>query len=172
MTTAKIGAKGPHGSFKDALHESTHRSDLPLKAIADGLGVSRSFLTKCADETAPESLNSRHLPALATLTSNLAWLDYLEARAGRHAFTLPAAGAIASVETIATLKEFSEFLASVADGVADGTVSADDAERIQREGLQAIASIHTVIEAAKRQTAPAAPPVAPTSIDTKRFGGR
>src|SRR5688500_15617439 len=124
----KIGAKhvALPDTWKEALSRSLHRSDLPLKAIAEHLGKSRSFLDKVCDETTTDHLSSRHLPALATATSDLTWLDFLEAKAGRHAYRLPAASALISVETVATLKEFAEFLTSVTEAVADGSISPED----------------------------------------------
>lgn len=171
MTDTKIGAKPTTlpDTWKESLYRSLHRSTLPLKAIADHLGLSRSMLDKVADETTTDNLSSRHLPALAAATSDLTWLDYLEAKAGRHAYRLPAATALISVETIATLKEFSEFLSSVADAVADGSVSPEDSLRIEREGLEAIASIQSVMAAARAQAQRGGAPARRTE-DIERFG--
>lgn len=171
MTPSKIGAKdvGPQ-TFKDALYESLHRSDLPLKAIADALGLSRSHLDKCCDETQPENLNGRHFPALAGATSDLTWLDFLESRAGRAAYKLPAAGTRLTLETVTTIREVGEFLSGVAEAVADGTVSAEDAARIQRDGLEVIAAINTLMAAARAQV-PASAPSQPSEVVRLRRSG-
>lgn len=154
MSDTKIGAKDAlsvPATWKEALHVSVHRSEQPAKAIADALGISRSLLDKACDEQQADNLSSRHLPALAAATSDLTWLDFLEAKAGRSAFRLPAVNALCSVQTVGALREFSEFLTTVTEAVADGSVSAEDAARIEREGHEAIAAIHTVMETARRQ---------------------
>jgi hypothetical protein len=164
MSGSKVQAKPLPATWKEALYESVHGSDQPAKAVADDLGVSRQMLSACCDETSDTNLSSKHLTALARATSNLSWLDYLEAIAGRQAFMLPTANALCSVMTVAALKEFSEFLTTVADSVADGSVSPEDAARIEREGLDAISAIQTVIATARRQAPPSGEQAGPSSV--------
>jgi len=110
--------------WAEALHESLYRSELPIKAIAEEMGVSVSYLRNAADSDQPEaSLSARHLPLLARLTSNLAWLDYMERRAGRVAVRVPS-GSGAHVHALGALaRKTGEVLQQVADNLVDERIT-------------------------------------------------
>jgi transposase-like protein len=150
----KIGANTLATTWKAALHESCFRSREPLKAIAGHLGIHPNTLGRACDEAQADNLSSKHLAALAQVADNHAFLDYLEARAGRVAYTLPQAGTLCSVQTVASIREFSEFAIAVTDGAQDGRMTRAEVDRITTEGLEAIRAIHEVIAAAQRQVPP------------------
>lgn len=150
MNAAKFPANVE--GLKDAIHADVLAS-VP-KALAEAMGVGYSTLMQWADPTEDKWPPMRRLPALARLASSHRWLDVLEAHAGRVAHRIPPTHALCSVQTIEALKEFADFLASVSESVADGTLTEAEAQRIEHEGREAMAAIAAVIDTAQRQVPP------------------
>lgn len=144
---ANIQAKDE--SFKDALHISL--SDLPagrtVKHLAEFAGISYSGLWQCADKEQSSWISVRRLIRILPHLKNFAVLDYLETLVGRIAFRIPSAREMCGPEMGEALKEFGEFVVEA----TSGQWTPEKVARIEKEGRQAMASIATIIECAKRQ---------------------
>ena len=80
-------------TLRDALHESVHNGGVPMKRLADQLGISYSYLANAANPNLDDfNFQLRHLMPLINATGNYAVLDHLENACGRVAFCLPQAG--------------------------------------------------------------------------------
>lgn len=110
--------------WRDALHDTLYRSTLPIKAIAEELGVSVSYLRNACDAEQPDAhLSSRHLPALVRVADNTAFLEYLAARAECVLIRVPA-GSGAHIKALGQLaRETGDVLSVMADALADDTLS-------------------------------------------------
>lgn len=79
-------------TLRDALHDNIHGSKVPLKQLADDLGISYSYLANAGNPNLEEfHFQLRHLVPLMKATGNTAVLDYLEHSMGRVAFRVPVA---------------------------------------------------------------------------------
>lgn len=146
-------------TWKDALHHSLFRSQRPLKELADLCGVSRQLLQAAADEDQPHAhLCCRHLPALAKLCSNLAWLDFLEHCAGRVAFRLPQGHEAKSFGV--ALRELGEWAQAHGEALEDGIVTADELAHVEKEAADAVAALMATV--AQLRTTVMPPPGAPS----------
>lgn len=77
-------------SLRDALHQNIHESGVPIKRLADDLGISYSYLANAGNPNLEDfHFQLRHLVPLMKVTDNLAVLDYLEHCVGRVAFRVP-----------------------------------------------------------------------------------
>lgn len=158
--TRRIASEERPKSWKEALHVSLHRSDRPLKEIADLCGVSRQYLQSAADEDQPHAnLSARHLPALARLCSQPAFLDYLEHQAGRVAFRLPSHSDARGLG--AALEEIGQWVQAHGAALEDGIVTADEFEAAEKEAHEAIAAVVAAVEQLRVRVLPSDSPVAP-----------
>jgi AraC-like DNA-binding protein len=77
-------------TLRDALHENIHVKSIPIKALADQLGMSYSYLANSANPNLEEfHFQLRHLIPLTLATRNFSTLDYIEHACGRTAIVLP-----------------------------------------------------------------------------------
>jgi hypothetical protein len=77
-------------TLRDALHENIHNSGVPIKRLADDLGISYSYLANAGNPNLEGfDFQLRWLIPLTKMTGNFSALDYLEASLGRTAFRLP-----------------------------------------------------------------------------------
>lgn len=80
-------------TLRDALHETVHNGGVPMKRLADQLGISYSYLANAANPNLDDfNFQLRHLMPLINATGSYAVLDHLENACGRVAFCLPQAG--------------------------------------------------------------------------------
>ena len=80
-------------TLRDALHETVHNGGVPMKRLADQLGISYSYLANAANPNLDDfNFQLRHLMPLINATGSFAILDHLENACGRVAFCLPQAG--------------------------------------------------------------------------------
>jgi len=135
-------------SQKAALYETVHRSTLPLKAIADRVGLAPSTLSHMADENSPDSFPFKRLPALIAAADNRALLDYYEHIAHRVAIPLPVVpdGSAAQVELLAAAEAIGETIRIDRDSRADLKLTL-------KERAACVAAARRVMEAAQRYIA-------------------
>lgn len=136
-------------SQKEALYETVHRSTLPLKAIADRVGMKPATLSHMALEGDDDEYPFKRLPALFAAADNHALLDYWESIAHRIAFGLPPAGAASS--------EAQQELLAAMDALGD-TVKVDRETRKDghfsiQDKRDCVRAARRVMEAAKRYIA-------------------
>lgn len=156
MTTAKEVR-----SLKDALHQTIHRHPkLSVAAIAEEIGMAESYLYRAAlpdpDTDGPDASGVRFplkkLVALIRSTNNFIVLDYMERQLGRVAIPLPDTPESLSdlhTKVTAAISEFSDVLKKYTSSIADGKVSAGEAEDLECEAYEAIQAIHSLVLAIK-----------------------
>lgn len=80
-------------TLRDALHETVHNGGVPMRRLADQLGISYSYLANAANPNLEDfNFQLRHLMPLINATGSFAVLDHIENACGRVAFCLPQAG--------------------------------------------------------------------------------
>ena len=66
-------------TLRDALHETVHNGGVPMKRLADQLGISYSYLANAANPNLDDfNFQLRHLMPLINATGSYAVLDHLE----------------------------------------------------------------------------------------------
>lgn len=138
-----------HSSFKSALHESTFRSSLPAKALADRIGIAYQTLAEFSDDGSSSNIPVRRLVALLAVADNISALEYLAAVAGCVVFRVPTHGA--AVATADAVREIGQWLQVHAAALSDGVLSQDDYDRVDADGQRAIAAIAAAIDEARRR---------------------
>lgn len=139
-------------TLKEALYDTIHRGEKPLKAIAEEIGVSSNYLTRSALPDLEESETGtgcrfplNKIIPLVRATNDYSVLDAIEHSLGRIGVLLPPPGrtstAIMAHLSIKTIGEFGELLKEIERANEDRKITAAERERIQREGYQAIQSI-------------------------------
>lgn len=125
-------------SWKEALHASLTESKLPVKALADVLGVTKQAVYAWADvEVINAYPSGERLPAIVQACSNTAALDYLESLVGRVGCDVPLVGRPALSPAIEALRAFTKLLEASADSLG-GTVTLEDAGRVRLLADEAI----------------------------------
>jgi|GEM_PF-5174447 len=77
-------------TLKDALHENIHNSGVPLKQLADAIGISYSYIANAGNPNLDEfHFQLRHLIPLIRATNNFSALDHIEHACNRVAFSIP-----------------------------------------------------------------------------------
>jgi hypothetical protein len=133
-------------SWKAAMHQSVYRSELPAKAIAESLGISEPTLSRaCSDSPDASHLSSRHLPNLARLTSDHAWLDYLEALAGRVAFRVPDADTCSTRIAAEAMRAFAALLDAKSKALDDDTVTSEELQDITLLGHEVMRKVQAMV---------------------------
>lgn len=150
--TCTPASRCPVASQKEAAHCSFHHDDAgrSIEFFAEQAGVKPSTFNdqlNPAEET--DNLSFRRLPNLIPHLTNFALLDYWEALAGRIAFALPRGRRADERSQASAVKEFGEYLLQSSTASEDGEYTAAEAERIEREGVEAIAAIYAHIETVK-----------------------
>lgn len=122
---------------------------MKVQPRAELIGVSESAIYQWADVTQDVYPSGKHFPAIARGCKNPAALDYLEVFAGRVAYVLPTGERDCDLHTAEAIREFGEFLTELAGSLAGDNINVidlDEAERIRREGHEAIACIAALVE--------------------------
>lgn len=153
---AKMWAKWT--CWKDALHQTCIRSlKVPTKQVAERLGIHENTLGRACNEREPDHLSSKHLPALAQIPDiELAFLDYLEALAGRVAFVVPVdVGAACTTRmTAQAMRAMATLLDAKAEAVEDGRICVDEAHAIRESADQVTRCVQAIAAYAERVAQP------------------
>lgn len=139
-------------TLKEALYDTIHRGEKPLKAIAEEISVSENYLTRAALPDVDESDTGtgcrfplKKLIPLVRATNDYQVLDVIEHSLGRCGVLLPPLGRVSTADTarlsIKSIGEFGDLLKEVERATSDRKITAAERERIQCEGYHAIQSI-------------------------------
>lgn len=139
---AKIGANTPlPESLDDALYACVYASGKPPKALADDIGVRCGYLTEAANRDREDTqFQARLIVPLTKATGNDAIVRYLAHAVGGVFVRVPA-DMQADEHTARSLKEFGEYLCTVANASADGIVTRAEADAARLQATEAIEAI-------------------------------
>ena len=122
-------------SLRDALHENIHDSGVPIKKLADDLGISYSYLANAGNPNLDEfHFQLRHLIPLMKATGNMTALDFLEHSMGRVAFRIPQAeGEHLPVTTnlLQIIKHVGDLSGKIEEALADNQIQKHEAKDIE-----------------------------------------
>jgi len=140
-------------TLPDAIYETVHHNNVPLRRIADAMGIEPSTLTRYAlDGESGAPMPAYRIEALVLASKSFLVLDFIEKSLGRIAFQLPPTGSRQTKDiailTIQALKEFGEFLQEIEKALNnDGKICAEEYKKIQWESYHAIQKILELIGA-------------------------
>ena len=138
-------------TLKDCLYQSLHRSEKPLKLIAEEIGMSENYLYRSALPDPEESENGtgcrfplKKLIPLIRCTGDYSLLDFIESSLGRVAVPLP----VAQLDlpdvyrlTMLAVKEFGDLMSQIEKAVSDGNITEKEKGRIIEAGHEAVQAI-------------------------------
>lgn len=140
---------------KDAIYETLHCSEKPLKAISCETNIGLNHLTRSALK-GPSGCNFQleWIPLVTLSANNFIILDTLEHMVGRVGIPLPPQEGISTADvcrlTIKSVAEFGELMREVERAVADEKIKPAEREHIIREGYHAVQAILHLMESCKR----------------------
>jgi hypothetical protein len=142
-------------TLKDCLYRTLHQNHKPLKAIAEELSMSVSYLTRTAlpDQEESDTGSGCNFPLkklipLVHATGDFTVLDFIEQSLGRMSVVLPDPSANISDIcrlTMTSVREFGHMMSEIESGIADGKITERERERILKEGHEAIQAIMNLI---------------------------
>lgn len=141
-------------SLLDEAYHLVH--DFPGGAVGLAARLKKSHGTLCHELTATGSAKLGLMDAkkLTDFTGDLRILQAWAGEAGQMLVPLPVLGD-GSDECLAraadAAREFGELLGVVSAGLADGTVSDNELDRVQREATQLFASVHRLLAAVQQR---------------------
>jgi len=144
-------------TLKQALYNTIHHHhSLSVEAIAEELNMSPSYLARAAlPDTDMDEINGtgvrfplKQLIPLIRTTGDFQSLDFIENTLDRVAIDIP--------ESVASLKslqndavraaaEFGDLMTEISYSCDDNTITAEESERICKEGWEAITAIMRII---------------------------
>jgi hypothetical protein len=146
-------------TLKEALYQTIHRSNKPLKQIADELGISANYLARAAlpDQEESETGTGCNFPLkklipLTKASGDFSVLDYLEWAVGRVAFTLPREEcdlADLSRLSMKSVKEFGDLMGELDSDLGNGKIDPEEIPRLRKEGQEAIQAIVNLLYCAE-----------------------
>lgn len=152
-------------TLKDALYHMIHRHPTKsLEAIAEEIGMARSYLTRAAlpdpdiddRETSGVRFPLKKLIPLTRATGDYAALDYIERALDRVAVPVPQVSsgdcAELSDHAIKAAAEFGDLMREAHAALADGKITRYEREVIAREGYEAVQAIMMVVLACGGET--------------------
>lgn len=108
-----------------------------VKVIAQEVPASEAAVWRVADINNAEALKAWWIPAICRVTGSFAILDAIEREVGRVAFSLPQATHADHVDVVQhtgrSMQEFAEVLSRVSHSIADGTITDQERQHIDRE---------------------------------------
>lgn len=124
-----------------AVHSLVHDGPKPPKALAAEAEIGYGYLMRAADENQPDvQLQARWIAPLTIASGNDIVINQIAEECGGVFYRLAAAGKI-DAATANSLKEFSEYLAAVADAQADRSVTAVEYYRVKAQAMDAIRAV-------------------------------
>lgn len=131
-------------------------SGLSAEAVAERLGMRYSTLLSQLSGHDAHKLGAELLVPLMLATGCRAPIRHMAAELGGVFVELPPVSALNDAVTqslVASVREFGEFAAQVAQSIDDGVIRRDELDRIFADGLDAVAAILQVIRRAERFSA-------------------
>lgn len=147
---AKVMEKG---SLKQAMHDDARACDLPIKAIADLLGVPSSLVYAYLDDEQPtQHMPLRHMPAfIAAVAPQRRTVTLLAAHGECVVYPLPK-GQLTDRAAAKALREFGDVVEAHGAGL-DGWTE-DEITTFVREAEEAVAAIAAWIDEVRRSARP------------------
>ena len=143
-------------TLRECLYQTIHRNGKPLKAIAEEIGMSESYLSRSALPDMEDSETGtgcrfplKKLIPLIHSTDDYSVIDSIEHSLGRGATRLPKASNDPSDVcrlTMQSVKEFGQLMSEVEASMADGKISQKERSRIRKEGYEAVQAIVNLIK--------------------------
>lgn len=146
-------------TLDEALYNTIHRNDKPLKAIAEEIGMSASYLTRSAlpDNEDSETGSGCRFPlkkliSLIRATGNFSVIDFVEHALGRVAFKLPVCRGEKDIvrQAMKATKEFGELMGEVSKAMDDRIITKPEREDIQREARHTIEAVCALLQMVKK----------------------
>ena len=145
-------------TLKQALYDTIHHHDsLTIEAIAEQLDMTPSYLYRAAtadpdtdgDTASGVRFPLKQLVPLVRCTGDTQALDLIEFTLGRVAIPLPQKGTMSAegvrANAMKAMAEFGELIGAIEGSLSDGQITADEQQRIDKEGREAIQSIMLLI---------------------------
>lgn len=140
------GAKCEPANEREARHCQMMHSALDADALAERCGVNPATYRNWANTDRDDQIPSRHyVPILSFTADNLALITYWARLQGVVVFRAPAN--VAQMAQVAdAVREFGDLLTTTAEANSDGSIDMREAEKIKREGEQAVAAILSLVD--------------------------
>lgn len=130
-----------NGNIFAAVRELVHESAKPPKAIADEAGIRYGYLMRAADEHQDDvQFQARWVGPVTRAANNDCLIKFLAIDCGGVFFRLNR-NASMDVETSKALKEFGEYISSVADAQDDLKTTPEEYHKVKAQAHEAIAAI-------------------------------
>ncbi len=129
---------------------------LSAEAVAERVGIRYSTLLSQLSGHDAHKLGADLLVPIMVATGCRAPIRHMAAELGGVFVELPPVSALNDAVTqslVASVREFGEFAAQVAQSIDDGVIRRDELDRIFADGLDAVAAILQVIRRAERFSA-------------------
>lgn len=133
-------------SIFSAVYALVHESAVPPKAIADDAGIRYGYLMRAADEHQDDvQFQARWIGPVTRAANNDCLIKFLAIDCGGVFFRLNRAASL-DAETAKSLKEFSEYIAAIADAQDDAKTTPEEFHRVKAQAHEAIAAILAHVE--------------------------
>jgi hypothetical protein len=147
-------------TLRECLYNTIHRNKKPLKAIAEELSMSETYLTRAALPDAEDSDTGtdcrfplKKLIPLIRATNDYSVLDCIEINLGRVAITLPTLVKASTADvcrlTMQSVKEFGHLIGQIDVSLSDNKITQSERDRIEKEGYEAVQAILSLMAACK-----------------------
>lgn len=129
-----------------AVHALVHDSAIPPKAIAEECGIRYGYLMRAADPNEDDvQFQARWIAPATKAAKNDVLVKAIAQECGGVFYRLWPNGTI-DTQAARSLKEFGEYIASVADAHTDRTVTPEEFHRAKAQAHEAIAAILAHVE--------------------------
>lgn len=121
-------------TLKDSLHDNVHKSEIPMKHLADVLGISYSYLANAVNPACEDHhFQLRHLIPTTLQTGRYDALDHIEFACGRVAFKLPQATGNMQITSnlLHIIKHIGELSGKIEEILADGRIKEHEAKDVE-----------------------------------------
>lgn len=148
-------------SLEDALYHVVHESgEMTPKQLASAIGVRHAYLLDAANQFRDETqFQARLIVPLTKASGNDALIRFLSFACGGAFVRLDSQQTVFDEQTARSMREFAEYLQTVADSGRDGVVTEEEAAQIEREAHECIEAILTHVKTLKTRVTPPPTPV-------------
>lgn len=138
-----------HEAVAMMLKPSLGRAKLKLDAFATRMGLSPVTLYQYAEGR--RDLPAKLIPPLTHATRDLLLVEELAVACGGTFVPLPNGESLETHSMRRVIKEFAQLVDAACDAMEDGKVTPREADRVQREGMQAIQAIQRLLSEVRAQ---------------------
>jgi hypothetical protein len=131
-----------------------HTTECPPKLLADRMGRSHRYILDVGDEFRDAKLKAEEVAPFVIGTGSLTLLQVIARECGCAVYELPEVDATSTdaLQGCAkVLKETADVASAIANAAKDGVYTPAEAERIRREGEQAIAAVLAAVACVESQ---------------------